>query len=79
MTTSEQARADALADAETLGRLIRSMHGVESCPSAAPYLCGMVPAAGATMHYIRHRNPRSAYLNARKAALAAFRAVPGLR
>ncbi len=80
LTASEQARADALADADTLVRIVQSMHGIESI---ATYMDG--PAVFAAQRYgadlawhIRHGS-----LPSRRAVLrpfrAAFRAVPALR
>jgi len=74
MTTSEQARADALADAETLRRYLES----EYCRSR---LLGGPPAG--PLKYGRLRNLlRGGHFELRdwrQVARAAFRAVPRLR
>jgi hypothetical protein len=79
MTSSEQARADALADAETLRRLVESMHGVASCPQAPALLFGIPRYCSDVFMGIKQGTPWFAARGARRAAWAAFRAVPGLR
>lgn len=81
MTPSEQARADALADAETLGRIAHE-RGERS-----PYVRSYIWAQNYGLRcldaiYGRNRGTAGAmdaYSAAGAAAHSAFRAVPGLR
>jgi len=89
MTTSEQARADAMADAETLRLYFASGRFFRVSAEAAPIACGLYPEGWLTLGGpMPHRETlRMASLGwaARAARHAcglasdAFRAVPGLR
>lgn len=70
MTASEQARADAMADAETLRPWLLSRGWGDTSSARSLYLGAGFPPLD---------DPRHAGRVARARARAAFRAVPGLR
>ena len=74
MTKSEQARADALADAETLRLVVTSMSPPGPLKGVALWTVRAGWPTGLRVEFARQP-----YKSARKHARAAFRAVPGLR
>lgn len=70
MTSSEQARADAMADAETLRRNARLWWREWDITTGAVEACTVTPS---------NWSPEISYQSASRGARAAFRAVPGLR
>ena len=80
MTTSEQARADAMADAETLLSATRDRHRSPKQAHAAHKARMAGADACFNLRYPLSHDPLdSPVLLATTAARAAFRAVPGLR
>jgi len=71
MTKSEQRRADAIADAETLRRVALELNGHGRLHGTALWV---VRAAWSLNEHVRHP-----FTSGRKHARAAFRAVPALR
>jgi hypothetical protein len=73
MTPSEQARADAMADAETLRRNVRVTDRKRI------KALGDIDRLSGSLRTFMGRNEDADYKEAQGAARAAFRAVPGLR
>ncbi len=78
MTKSEQARADALADAETLRKIVTDLVG-----PTRNRISGLLRLAWLNGYNVEMRMTEESAIyatdSARAAARAAFRAVPGLR
>jgi len=83
MTTSEQARADAMADAETL-RIVAGTEWPGRTSDGSPFVLAKANARrgrgrASLAFHIRRGRTYSAYALVMDAAHEAFRAVPGLR
>jgi hypothetical protein len=78
MTTSEQARADAMADAETFMRVLGICYPVSKDSYGAAYHAQWC-AEQALIESSPNGRIQCAYAYAAASARAAFRAVPGLR